>query len=91
MRCKLCGSEVDFVANPFGGYAEMICRCRTVQFSILGVIDHAGYEAADLAAAGTPADSSGGGEAPGRDDSAAQPERVEEAAAADEDEVRQDG
>lgn len=85
MRCKLCGGEYEFVANGFGGYAEMICRCRTVQFSILGVIDHAGYEASDLAVAGPRADYGGGGEVAGRDDSVAQPERVEEAAAADED------
>ena len=84
MQCQLCKSEVNLVVDPFAGVAQFICDCRTVQMATLGVIDHGRAEPDDDSIAGVGADSGGGSEVAGRDDSAETPERAEEIAGSDE-------
>ena len=91
MKCQLCGSEVNLIVDPFAGLASLVCGCRTVQMSSMGVIDHGRPETVESAIAGVDSDPGGGSEVAGRDNSAAQPVGVEENAAADESEVTENG
>ena len=91
MKCQLCGSEVNLIVDPFAGLASLVCGCRTVQMSTMGVIDHGRPETVEPAVARLDSDSSGGSAAAGRYDSAAEPVGVEESAGADESEVTENG
>lgn len=80
MQCQLCKSDINLVVDPFAGLASLICDCRTVQMSTLGVIEHGRSKQLSDSAPRAEADTSGSREAARRDDSSAKPERASETA-----------
>ena len=88
MWCPECTGEIHFAAHEFEGYVDLWCSCRRIMIPILGVVKNGEPSYVNDQPAGVAADPGGSGEAAGRDDSVAAPERIEEAEPTDKNDGR---